>query len=338
MCLTATDSAGLQDTDCSNIKADEVTYTFNTVPSGLPITYAGSRYETPFKVKTYVDARRIVEAPAETDDGLRFDGWSDGGEAVHEIVIGESPQTLTATYVDASGTAAGDQAASDQAAADAALVTPEDTGQTTGAAHTDDGHDHGAAGEASSRHLSQLLRQARLPTIRQRPLRGPPEARPSSPNGGAAWADTTVEELTKSDAYRKQAPSQQVTLDGLQLPRTGDKDYGVRVRGYLVPPVDGDYHFWIAADDRGAFFLSTDDSPDNKIVVAYTPQSTNAGEYEKNPEQITGPIALQAGQRYYFEVLYKQGDGKDNLSVAWQIPGEERKVIGAQYLEGYAGN
>ena len=149
---------------------------------------------------------------------------------------------------------------------------------------------------------------------------------------------TTVEELTKSDAYRKQPPSQQVTLDGLQLPRTGDKDYGVRIRGYLVPPVDGDYRFWIAADDRGAFFLSTDDSPDNKIVVAFTPQSTNAGEYEKNPEQITGPIALKAGQRYYFEVLYKQGDNKDNLSVAWQIPGEERKVIGGEYLTGYQGD
>ncbi len=150
LCLTATDSAGLQDTDCSNIKADEVTYTFNTVPAGLPITYAGSRYETPFKVKTYIDAKRIIEAPAETKDGLRFDSWSDGGEAVHEIVIGESPQTLTATYVDASGTAAGDQAASDKAAADAAIVTPEDTGQTTGAAPVDDGHDHGATGEAAT--------------------------------------------------------------------------------------------------------------------------------------------------------------------------------------------
>ena len=336
LCLTATDSAGLQDTACSNIKADEVTYTFNTVPPGLPITYAGSRYETPFKVKTYIDAKRIIEAPAETKDGLRFDSWSDGGEAVHEIVIGESPQTLTATYVDASGSAAGDQAASDQAAANAALVTPEDTDQTTGTAHADDGHDHVAAGDGATPE----------PTLEASTSADDTASPAESSAGGQAlvaerWSGvggTTVEELTKSDAYRKQAPSQQVTLDGLQLPRTGDKDYGVRIRGYLVPPVDGDYHFWIAADDRGAFFLSTDDSPDNKIVVAYTPQSSNAGEYEKNPEQITGPIALKAGNRYYFEVLYKQGDGKDNLSVAWQIPGEERKVIGAEYLEGYAGN
>ncbi len=332
LCLTASDSQGLEDTACANIKAEEVTYTFNTVPPGLSITYAGSRYETPFKVKTYIDAKRIIEAPAEADGGLRFDNWSDGGEAVHEIVVGESAQTLTATYVDDSGQAAGDQAASDQAVEDAPLVTPQDTGETTGApAHGDDGHDHAAAG-ATPEATPEATSEAAVPADQA-------EATASGmPLVAERWngvGGTTVEELTKSDAYRKQEASQQVTLDGLQLPRTGDKDYGARIRGYLVPPVDGDYRFWIAADDRGVLFLSTDASPDNKIVVAYTPQSTNAGEYEKNPEQITGPIALQAGQRYYFEILYKQGDNKDNLSVAWQIPGEDRQVIAAKYLEGY---
>ncbi|MBK8046736.1 MAG: hypothetical protein IPK16_06205 [Anaerolineales bacterium] len=47
------------------------------------------------------------------------------------------------------------------------------------------------------------------------------------------------------------------------LPRGGN-DYGVRIRGYLLPPVDGDYRFWIAADDRGALFLSTDETPDER--------------------------------------------------------------------------
>ena len=77
------------------------------MPSGLPLVYAGSRYETPFKVQTYVDATRIVEAPATTEDGLTFQGWSDEGDAVHEIVIQDGPQTLTATYGDAEGAGAG---------------------------------------------------------------------------------------------------------------------------------------------------------------------------------------------------------------------------------------
>jgi hypothetical protein len=32
-------------------------------------------------------------------------------------------------------------------------------------------------------------------------------------------------------------------------------------------------------------------------------------------------------------VLYKQGDGKDNLAVAWETPNAARSVIAAQYVE-----
>ena len=81
--------------------------------------------------------------------------------------------------------------------------------------------------------------------------------------------------------------------------------------------------------------LSTDDDPANKIVVAYTPDWTGAEVYDKYPEQATGPLALEAGERYYFEVLYKQADGKDNLFVAWERPDGVREVIGAENLEAY---
>ena len=334
LCLTATDADGLEDETCVNIKAQEVTYTFTTVPAGQEITYAGSRYKTPFKVQTYIDARRIIEAPTETDSGLRFDNWSDGGEAVHEIVVSDGPQTLVATYVDAAGEA---PAAGDDAAAleDAPLVTPEDS-----AAAADDGHTHdedAATAPAADEPLPTATPEAaEVAGADEQPSAQPSAASPLSAERWDNVTGATLEEFTKSDAYRKQPPTQTIALDRLELPRTGDKDYGVRIRGYLLPPVDGDYRFWIAADDRAAFYLSSDDSPDNKIVVAYTPQSTAAGEYEKNPEQITGPITLEAGKRYYFEVLYKQGDGKDNLSVAWQPPGEERAVIGGEYLAGFA--
>jgi hypothetical protein len=336
LCLTAADSQGLEDTACVNIKAEEVTYTFNTVPSGLPITYAGSRYEAPFKVKTYINAKRIVEAPETAAGGLRFENWTNGSETVtdpvYAIAIGDGNQSWTATYVDATGAAVDDGAADEDALADAPLVTSEDTAATTGApAHADDGHEHAAA-EAAAPETSP---QSAAAGTQEQP---DPANRNGAPLVAERWngvGGTTVEELTKSDAYRKGAPNAGVPLDRLELPRTGDKDYGARVRGYLSPPQDGDYRFWIAADDRGVFFLSTDASPDNKIVVAFTPQSTAAGEYEKNPEQITGPISLKAGERYYFEVLYKQGDGKDNLSIAWQPPGAAREVIGGQYLDGY---
>lgn len=339
LCLTAQDGDGLEDEECVNIKAQAVTYTFSSNPPGQEITYAGSRFETPFKVQTYIDAKRIVEAPLQGDGGLRFDSWSDGGEAVHEITIADGDQTLIATYVDEAGEA---PVASEDAAdlEDAPLVTAEepadgDATDTDAEAHVEgDGHTHeeetAAAPAGDADESEAAVDESGAAAVA------------STPAGGSVMAERwdgvaggTIEEFTKSEAFRKGPPAQTLTLDRLELPRTGDTQYGVRIRGYLLPPSDGEYRFWIAADDRGALYLSTDDSPDNKIVIAYTPQSTAAGEFEKNPEQITGPITLQAGERYYFEVLYKQGDGKDNLSVAWQPPGEERQVIDNQFMEGF---
>ncbi|MBK8046737.1 MAG: PQQ-dependent sugar dehydrogenase [Anaerolineales bacterium] len=135
VCLTATDSQGLEDTDCVEIKAEEVTYTFNTVPAGLSITYAGSRYKTPFKVNTYIDAKRIIEAPLTAGDGLAFEEWSDGGDAVHEIVIQETAQTFTATYGDGSGAPVADDAAAADLA-NAEVVTPTEDAHTDGDGHT----------------------------------------------------------------------------------------------------------------------------------------------------------------------------------------------------------
>lgn len=333
LCLTATDADGLQDGQCVNIKAETVTYTFTSVPAGEEITYAGSRYKTPFKVQTYINAKRIIEAPMETGDGLRFDNWSDGGEAVHEIVIADGAQTLVAAYIDAEGAAPVENA--DAAALeDAPLVTPE---ETAAAGEEDHGHEEDAAPAETPAADQPAADEPTDEPTDEESAPATPTATTGVPLVAERWdgvTGATLEEFTKSDAYRKQPP-QTYELERLELPRTGDKDYGVRIRGYLLPPADGDYRFWIAADDRAALYLSTDDSPDNKIVVAFTPQSTAAGEYEKNPEQITGPINLEAGQRYYFEVLYKQGDAKDNLSVAWQPPGAERAVIDGQYMEGY---
>ena len=45
-------------------------------------------------------------------------------------------------------------------------------------------------------------------------------------------------------------------------------DTGARLSGYVTAPTTGDYTFYIAADDRGELWLSTDDNPANKRMVA----------------------------------------------------------------------
>ncbi len=321
LCLTVTDSQALEDQACVDVKPQEVTYTFNTVPSGLELTYAGSRYETPFKVKTYINAKRIIEAPLTADGGLAFDSWSDGGDAVHDVVIADGDQVLTATYVDASGTAP--EAENDSTALeDAPLVTPEDDG-TQG--------DMPPAEEAVPAEAGQPEPAS------TKPAPAAQSTRSSGTISAEVWKEVPgkdIDAFVKTPQFKNDAP-EIVELDRLAFPRGSGDSYGVRIRGYLVPPESGDYRFFISADDRGVLSLSTDDDPANKIVVAYTPDWTGAEVYDKYPEQATGPLALEAGERYYFEVLYKQADGKDNLFVAWERPDGVREVISAEYLEKY---
>ena len=127
-------------------------------------------------------------------------------------------------------------------------------------------------------------------------------------------------------------PSGSEILPRLEAPALFGDDYGQVLRGYLLPPQTGDYQFWIAADDVGELWLSTDDSPANLRLIAYTPDWTHQHEWERYPEQASPPIRLAQGSRYYIEVRHKEADQKDNLAVAWQMPGGERTVIEGEYL------
>ena len=42
--------------------------------------------------------------------------------------------------------------------------------------------------------------------------------------------------------------------------------------GFLHPPATGDYQFVIAADDNAQLWLSTDESPINRQLIATEPQ------------------------------------------------------------------
>src|SRR5687768_14001875 len=60
--------------------------------------------------------------------------------------------------------------------------------------------------------------------------------------------------------------------DGSQPSADVKNNYGVQLIGYLYPPTTGDYVFAIAADDNARLYLSTDESPNNKVQIASEPQ------------------------------------------------------------------
>ncbi|MFH1371852.1 MAG: glycosyl hydrolase 53 family protein [Planctomycetota bacterium] len=142
---------------------------------------------------------------------------------------------------------------------------------------------------------------------------------------------TVVSDLT-SDVNYPDNPSGKELLITLEGPINWDDYYGTRIRGYLNPVATGSYTFWIASDNDSELWLSTDDNPANVSLIAYVSGYTPSRYWTKYAEQQSSPISLTAGQKYYIEVLHKDGDGGDNVAVAWQGPGIAQQIIDGLYL------
>ncbi|MFN8490619.1 MAG: PQQ-dependent sugar dehydrogenase [Caldilineaceae bacterium] len=168
-----------------------------------------------------------------------------------------------------------------------------------------------------------------------------PSTDASTPTGAGAgkilrewWSGVsgkTIADLTESPQFAKR-PTGSELLPNFEAPANVGDDYGTRIRGYLYPPVTGQYRFWIAGDDSAQLWLSTNDNPANRQLIASASQWTRSRQWDKYTEQQSVLITLQAGKRYYIEALHKEADQKDNLAVAWQIPGGSPTVIDGAYL------
>jgi len=132
--------------------------------------------------------------------------------------------------------------------------------------------------------------------------------------GGSA-----VRDLTSSPNYPDN-PTSTNYLSSFEAPTGAADNYGQRVHGYLVPPVTGYYTFWIASDDNGELWLSTDDLVGNKRLIASVTGWTAAREWTKEPNQRSTTIWLEQGRYYYVAALMKEGGGGDNLAVRWLRP------------------
>ena len=148
------------------------------------------------------------------------------------------------------------------------------------------------------------------------------------------WSDipgTAVSDLT-SDVNYPDNPGGWEMLMTLEGPVNWGDNYGTRIRGYLNPVTTGSYTFWIASDANSELWLSTDAEPNHISKIAYVSGFTGLYEWTKYPQQQSSAKSLVAGQKYYIEVLHKEGDGNDNVAVAWQGPGISRQVIDGLYL------
>ncbi len=110
------------------------------------------------------------------------------------------------------------------------------------------------------------------------------------------------------------------------------ENYGMHVVGQFAPPTTGNYQFGFSSDDHGELFLSTDEKPANKVMIAQVPAWNGYRRYvtPADPGLATpipsGLIPLVAGKTYYMEAVVAEGGGGDHVAVAVRHPGDPALV------------
>lgn len=138
---------------------------------------------------------------------------------------------------------------------------------------------------------------------------------------------TGVIDLTGSPRYPSD-PDVIDFLDSFEVPTNVADNYGTKVSGWLIPPQTGEYVFYIASDDNGQLFLSSDSLQEHLSVnpVAWINDWADPRVYDKYPEQTSANIFLESGKQYYAEAFFKEGSGGDNMSVAWKMPDGTKEI------------
>ena len=154
--------------------------------------------------------------------------------------------------------------------------------------------------------------------------------------GWQGLIDDELSELSAMPNYPTR-PSVEKTIYKLQTPVNYDNKLGSRVRGYLHVPNATTATFNLTGDDRAHFYLSTDNNPDNKVLVCDLPSHTSIAEHDEFPEQTSSSINLLPNVNYYFELLHVEGGGGDHATIYWKtdlVDTSAWNIITATYLKG----
>ena len=151
---------------------------------------------------------------------------------------------------------------------------------------------------------------------------------------------TGVTDLTGAPTYPA-SPDESGLVGLFEAPSDVADNYGQRLSGYITPSESASYVFFLAADDNAELWLSTDDTPAAKQLIAAEPQWNPArywvGADRRNPdapENRSAPIRMEAGKRYYVEALHKEGTGGDDLGVTAIKAGDPDPVNGSAPVGG----
>lgn len=153
------------------------------------------------------------------------------------------------------------------------------------------------------------------------------------------WNNITgsaVSNLTGS-AHFREMPDQVSFVSSAEAPTNAGDNFGIRMRGCLIAPVSGNYYLYITSDDSSELWLGTTASKFTRSLIASVSGNTTGRQWTKYPSQKSASIHLVAGQKYYLEVLMKEGLVDDNLALGWSYtadPGAGSSQAGVVLIPG----
>jgi hypothetical protein len=90
-----------------------------------------------------------------------------------------------------------------------------------------------------------------------------------------------------------------VNMDCTSAVCTGNDFYTSFYKGYIIPPADGTYHFYMRSADKHALWLSTNENfSEAKTIVARSNNHGNTGSEIGNNTTKSLPVTLEAGKAY----------------------------------------
>jgi hypothetical protein len=147
----------------------------------------------------------------------------------------------------------------------------------------------------------------------------------------------SVGDLTRSSRF-SQAADEMIPLSTLESPANRGNNFGARLRVCVVPPTTGEYTFWIASDDQSELWLSPNSTPADKVKICSLGQWVSPRAWSANSSQQSAPVYMEAGKRYYLEMLHKESNGGDHAAVAWSGPGIAQQIIGRPNIVTFGAN
>ena len=74
--------------------------------------------------------------------------------------------------------------------------------------------------------------------------------------------------LTNNSSFPDFPATSEILSNAFEGPYNFSEQFGDRFRAVFVAPLTGTYVFWVQGDDTGLLYLSSDDSPANKGIIA----------------------------------------------------------------------